>query len=141
MQKSIVIVGIIILAAIAFYAIFGSQSQKNTEIQNSDINWYTNLNPAFEEAKKSNKPIFIDFYATWCASCKQLDEYTLSNPKVKKKLNEDYVPVKIDIDKNSKLASDYRIYGIPTMVFLNPDGSEIKRQEGYVGPQELLNQL
>ncbi|WP_414468241.1 thioredoxin family protein [Methanobacterium sp. ACI-7] len=141
MQKSLIIVGIIVLAAIVAYAVLGSQSQQNVEIQSSDINWYTDLNQALGEAQKSSKPLFIDFYTVWCSSCQQLDKNTLSDPQVKEKLSKDYIPVKIDIDKNPQLASQYKIYGIPTLVFLNPDGSEIKRYEGYIGPQELLNQL
>lgn len=141
MQKSLIIVGIIVLVAIAAYAVLGSQSQQNVEIQSSDINWYTDLNQALGEAQESNKPLFIDFYTVWCSSCQQIDKNTLSDPQVKEKLSRDYIPVKIDIDKNPQLASNYKIYGIPTLVILNPDGSEIKRHEGYIDPQELLNQL
>lgn len=141
MQKSVIIIGIIIAAAIAIYAILGSQSQNNVELQSFDIKWYTDLNSALEEAQKSNKSIFIDFYTVWCSACQQLDKNTLSDPAVKEKLNKNYVSVKIDIDKNPELASKYKIYGIPTLVFLNPDGSETKRIEGYIDSNSLLNQL
>ena len=67
MQKSVIIIGIIIVVAIAAYAILGSGSQENVEPQNSELNWHTDLNSALEEAKKTNKPIFIDFYAQWCS--------------------------------------------------------------------------
>lgn len=141
MQKSVIIVGIIIVIAIAGYALLGSQKQDNTEKQGSDKKWYTDLNAAFQQAQNTNKPIFIDFFASWCSPCQQLDKNTFSNQQVKDKLSSKYVTVKIDVDKNPDLVSKYKIYGYPTMVFLNPDGTEIKRIDGYVDPGTLLNQL
>lgn len=141
MQKSVIIVGIIIVIAIAGYALLGSQKQDNTEKQGSDIKWYTDLNAAFQQAQNTNKPIFIDFFASWCSPCQQLDKNTFSNQQVKDKLSSKYVTVKIDVDKNPDLVSKYKIYGYPTMVFLNPDGTEIKRIDGYVDHGTLLNQL
>jgi len=88
-----------------------------------------------------NRPVFIDFYTTWCSYCKQLDETTLSDPRVQEKLARSYITVKIDADKNSDLASKYGIYGYPTIIILNPDGQEIKRIEGYVDANTLLNQI
>ena len=73
--------------------------------------------------------------------CKKLDENTFSDLQVQEKLKSKYVLAKIDIDKYHNIASDYKVYGVPTMVFLNPNGTEIKRNEGYIGPSELLNQL
>lgn len=141
MQKSVIVVGIIVVMAIAIYGIFGSKSQKNTETQGSDIKWHTDLDSALQEAKSANKTVFIDFYAIGCSSCQRLDEQTLSDPQVKKKLNQSYVPVKIDIDKNPELVSQFKIYGVPTIVFLNSSGPEIKRHEGYIDQDGLLNQL
>lgn len=141
MQKSVIIVGIIIVIAIAGYALLGSQKQDNTEKQGSDIKWYTDLNASLQQAQNTNKPLFIDFFASWCGPCQQLDKNTLSNQQVKDKLSSKYVMVKIDVDKNPDLVSKYKVYGYPTMVFLNPDGTEIKRIDGYVDPGTLLNQL
>lgn len=114
MQKSVIIIGIIIVVAIAAYAIFGSQSQKNAETQISGIKWSTDLNQALEEAKKTNKSVFIDSYATWCSPCKLMEKNTYSDPEVITKLNSNYVPVKIDVDKNPQIVSEYQVYGYPT---------------------------
>ncbi|MEN4006537.1 MAG: thioredoxin family protein [Methanobacteriaceae archaeon] len=141
MQKSVIIIGIIIVAAIVSYAVLGSQSQENVETQDSGINWYRDLNSAFEEAKETNKTVFVYFYTTWCTACRVFDENTLSDPEVQDKLGKDYISVKIDLDKNPQLASDYKIYSIPTLIFLNPDGSEIKRYMGYIDSESFLSQL
>jgi thiol:disulfide interchange protein DsbD len=141
MQKSAVIIGIIIILAIAAYVASAPKSQKNVEIQNSSVKWYTDLNSAFEESKKTDKTVFVYFYTAWCSACRVFDENTLSDPEVQDKLSKNYIFVKIDLDKNPQLASDYKIYSIPTLVFLNQESSEIKRYEGYIDSKGLLNQL
>ncbi len=141
MQKSVIIIGIIVVLAIAAYAILGSQSQKNAETQISEIKWRTDLNSALLEAKKTNKSVFIDFYATWCSPCKLMEQNTYSNPEVIAKLNANYIPVKIDVDKNPQIVSEYKVYGYPTMVILNPNGIEIKRFSGYRDADTFLNEI
>lgn len=140
MQRSVLIIGILILVAIIGYAVFENQSQKKVKTQQTDIKWYTDLNAALDEAKNTNKPVFIDFYATWCSYCNKMDENTFSDLQVQQKLN-NYITVKIDIDRNPTIASNYKVYGVPTQVILNSNGDEVKRNEGYLGPNELLNQL
>ncbi len=141
MDRSVIIIGCIVLVAIAAYALLGSETQTNVETSNPNLNWNTDLNSALSEAKATNKPLFIDFYATWCSYCKKLDENTFSDNRVQQKLNSKYVLVKIDTDKNKDITSKYKIYGFPTMVLLDPNGNEIKRIEGYVDADTLLNQI
>lgn len=141
MQKSVIIIGIIIIAAVAAFIVFGQGSQDTTQTEFSKLNWHTDLNSAFDEAKKTNKPVMVDFSVAWCSYCKELDETTLSDPRVQEKLSKDYVVVKIDADTHPDTASQFKVYGYPTLVFLNPNGEEIKRQEGYIDPDGLLNQL
>lgn len=148
MKKSLFVIGTITaLVIVIAYAAFGSyyfthyQDQNTTQNESNNLNWHTDLDSAFNEAKQTNKPIFVDFYTTWCTYCKQLDETTLSDPNVQEKLSQNYVVAKIDADKYSEIASSYKIYGYPTLLFLDSNGGEMKRIEGYVDPNTLLNQL
>lgn len=141
MKKPVLIIGFILLIAIVAYATLGSQSENTSQNDSNSQNWHTDLDSALDEAKKTNKPIFVDFYTTWCPYCKQLDEMTLSDPQVQEKLSENYVVAKIDASKYPDIASNYKIYGYPTLLFLDSNGQEIKRIEGYVDPNTLLNQL
>jgi thiol:disulfide interchange protein DsbD len=122
--------------------------QKNTQKQqdqtsNSEINiqWNTDLNAAFGLAQKSNKLVFVDFYADWCGYCKQLDDDTFVNQNVKQKFAQSYVLVKINVDQNPDLASKYQVYSLPTLIIMDSNGNVIKRQEGFVSAGELLNIL
>jgi thiol:disulfide interchange protein len=141
MQKSIIVIGIIALIAILAFAALGSQNQNTSQNESTSFKWHTDLDSALDEAKKTNKPIFVDFYTAWCYYCKQLDETTLSDQQVQEKLSKTYVVAKIDADKYPDIASEYKIYGYPTLLFLDSNGREIKRIEGYVDSNTLLNQL
>ncbi|MGF7119391.1 thioredoxin family protein [Methanobacterium oryzae] len=141
MKNPFIIIGFIILAGIIAYAALGSQSDNTSQNESTNLNWHTDLDSALVEAKQTNKPVFIDFYTTWCAYCKQLDETTLSDPRVQEKLSKNYVVAKIDADKYPDIASNYKIYGYPTLLVLDSNGVEIKRIEGYVDSNTLLNQL
>lgn len=118
-----------------------SNSSNINSNQSSDLKWYTNLDAAIAEAQKANKPIFAVFSASWCPACQQLESETLVNIKVKQKLAQNYVAVKINVDTNPDLSSQYGIYGIPALIFMNSNGTETKRLEGYLSPDQLLSAL
>lgn len=141
MKKSVLIIGTILVAVLVLYAVFSLQGQTRTQDQSQSLNWYHDLNSALEEAKKTNKKVMADFYSPGCYACQLLDEDTFSNPQVQEKLDKDYVVTKININENPDLASKYKIYTVPTLIFLDSGGNEIKRFDGYITPEELLNLL
>lgn len=75
----------------------------------------------------SEKPILIDFHATWCGPCKSLapiiQEFAQRNGSVK--------VIKIDVDKNPQIASKYGIQGVPTLILFK-DGLNIWRKSGMM---------
>ncbi len=97
---------------------------------------------AFEDAKKNRKPLFIDFYADWCAECKELEEKTYNDPEVKEKLK-NFITLKMNFTKKSEWTKNkteqYKIAGLPTVIFFNPDGKEIYRFFGFKDKKEFLN--
>ena len=90
-------------------------------------------------AKASKKQIMIDFYTEWCGPCKKLDQTTWKDAKVQTWLSSRLVCLKVDAEKNVKLASKYKVNAYPTILFLRPDGSEIDRIVGYLEPQDFLS--
>ncbi len=70
------------------------------------------------------RPCVIDFYATWCAPCKQLAPIM---GKMEEKYGKDILFEKIDVDKNPVLAKDYEVESIPTLIFMKPDGTYEKK--------------
>jgi len=141
----LLVLGIVVICIITIFAISNinkiSKPQNQTQDQQIRLQWSTDLNSAFKLAEKSNKLVFVDFYANWCGYCKQLDEDTFTDLNVQARLTQGYVLVKVNTDKNPDLASQYKVYGLPTLVVMDAYGNEIKRQEGFVEPEELLNML
>jgi len=88
-----------------------------------------------------DQPAIIDFYADWCSYCGEMDEETFTDPQVKEKLTQNYVLLKVDVDKNPDLSSKYRAYSLPTIVIVDSSGNEIKRIIGYQTPEQLLSQI
>jgi thioredoxin len=100
------------------------------------ITWLTDLDKAMAEAKQQNKPMIVDFWATWCGPCKMMEETTWPDPKVAAAAK-NFIMVKQDVDKNPGPAGKYEVEGVPTLVFFSPDGKETHRQVGAVSAAEL----
>ena len=87
-----------------------------------------------EEVLKSEKPILIDFWATWCGPCIR------QGPIVEELAEEGYAVGKVDVDQNMALAQQFRVVSIPTMILFK-DGAEAKRFVGLTSKEELKSAL
>ncbi|MHB2019452.1 MAG: protein-disulfide reductase DsbD family protein [Candidatus Xenobia bacterium] len=107
----------------------------------TEVTWQPLQNEA-QLASYKGKPVVIDFWATWCADCKELDHRTYTDPKVISAL-QPFVRLKANLD-NPQL-KDYvqhmGITGAPTVVFIGPDGQEVRtlRQTGFVPPDQFVD--
>ncbi len=73
----------------------------------------------FEDLIKSDKPVLIDFFATWCGPCQMMHPIL---EEVAKNVGEKARVIKIDIDKNQELSSVYNVRSVPTlMIFKDGD--------------------
>jgi thiol:disulfide interchange protein DsbD len=96
--------------------------------------------------KNKGKKIFLDFSASWCTSCKELDEITFKDERVKSKLSK-FVLIRADLSKNSdenkKLSAKYGVFGPPVIMFFDENLKVLKSKTivGFVEPERLLDIL
>ena len=92
------------------------------------------MSKSFENIVKSEKPVLIDFFATWCGPCKSLAPIL---KQVKDSLGERITILKIDVDKNQELSSKYQVRGVPTMILFQ-NGKQLWRQSGVLTKDEII---
>jgi thioredoxin 1 len=92
------------------------------------------MKSSFENLIASEKPVLIDFFATWCGPCQML---TPILKQVKDSLGERVSVIKIDVDNNQELASKMGVRGVPTMM-LYQNGQQLWRQSGVLSKEEII---
>ena len=97
-------------------------------------------NDVLKMAKKENKLIFLDIYASWCGPCKRLKANTFSDAEVGKLYNQKFINVALDGEKGEgvMIAQKYQVESYPTLLFFNGNGNIVKRTGGYHNPEEFI---
>jgi thioredoxin:protein disulfide reductase len=104
-----------------------------------ELHWETSESVAIARASEEHKPVLIDFGASWCGACKELDEKTFPDPKVQRE-GARFVALHIDAtdDDDAAVARIRQKYhateGLPVVVFLDSHGQESKRFTEFVTP-------
>lgn len=93
-----------------------------------------------EKAKKENKMIFFDAYATWCGPCKQMDSETYKNQAVADYYNANFINVKYDMEKGEgpMLAERYFVTAYPNLIFMNTEGVILHKGIGFQEAEDFL---
>lgn len=131
MKKKLFVISILAILAIGMSASYAAD----------DLNTTTNLTKAVNDAQLQNKHIVLIFDQKDCYYCDLLKKDTLSDKNVIFKLNESFITVIVDINEQPQLASQYKVFGTPTTVFLDANQTQIDKIEGYVDAGEFLNHL
>ena len=149
-KENILVIALILLTCgiIAAYIyskqknmIFSAGAQTSWQYQTqSPINWKTYAE-YLAAAQNLDKPVFLYFRADWCTYCKKMEEITFADSTVQAELNENFISVVVDTDKDKNIADQWGIRGVPAAWFLKPDGTSIIKIPGYMDEVLLLKIL
>ena len=95
------------------------------------------MHSSFDQIIQSEKPVLIDFFATWCGPCQMLGPIL---KEVKDQLGDRVSIIKIDVDKNQELAAMQQVRGVPTMMLFQ-NGKQLWRQSGVLSKEEIIKNI
>ena len=105
-----------------------------------EIQWHI-YNDGLARGKFENKKVFVHFFAEWCAACKSMEKNTFSDPAIIAALNENFIAVRVDIDREVGTAGMYNVRAVPDNWFIAANGEIIGNRPGYIPPDQLINIL
>jgi thiol:disulfide interchange protein DsbD len=128
--------GIALLATGLFWSVEGTLKPKG------GVSWEHQLEAARGRAQRESRPMLVDFGASWCTACKELDKVTFSAPDVASEMAH-FVNVKVDAtnDDDPKVAAtlaSFKVRGLPTVVVIDSQGKEALRFNDFVPPERFL---
>jgi len=98
-------------------------------IRGPGVEWNLYSEQILQEAIVQKKPVIIDFYAEWCTPCREFEKIIFHHPEVVKQAAADFFMIKVDVTKggnpfHEQLLKQYDIKGVPTIIFLDEQGTE-----------------
>ena len=127
------ILGVLILLLAVYYGVLAYglaverfRSGPETEQLAGDSPAVQEIGAALEQAKRENKLVLLDFWATWCKNCAALEHNTFPDPEVQKILKAGYILVRVQAEDagdpaTKALLKQYQVTGLPTLLILTPE--------------------
>jgi thiol:disulfide interchange protein DsbD len=112
------------------------------------VTWQPYSEQLLKKATSVEKPVIIDFYADWCAPCRELEQITFHDPEIVKLAKNDFMMIKVDLTRKGDPISEhllrhYDVRGVPTVVFLDRNGRELRdlRVVDFLPPAQFIKHM
>lgn len=135
--KNLIIVPLLVASV---FLVFGCKSkQKSTHSTTVNVSKTKfkfeksrTLSTVLDQAAEKNRPVFVDFYTSWCTPCKMMDEDVFTDRQLAKYYNEKFMNYKVDCEtqNGANLASIFNVSTYPTLLWLDTKGNVLVKYEG-----------
>ncbi len=105
------------------------------------VAWSTDVEAALQRAAEEQRPVLMEFTASWCVYWKRMEKTAFVDQTVASTVNSRFIPLKIDADQPKALVKDLGIKGLPAMLLVGPDLQIIDRISGFQTPEALMKRL
>lgn len=139
-------IALIVMASLALNNYWDKQKIAQVDQKFTWVATPNQLEQQLQQAHLQHQPVILDFYASWCSACKELDIRTFSNPEVQKQLA-NYARIRVNVTDNNNqvqaLQQRYGIFALPTIIFLDNNGILVEGSQiyGFITSRKLLEQL
>ena len=106
----------------------------------SSIEWQPYSN-GMDSAKNNKKSVFLHFYAKWCGYCAKMEKESFQDNSIAEYLNENFISIRVDVDKEQNIAEKYNVFALPTTYFFTSSGENLGSVPGYISKDRLMAML
>lgn len=139
-MKSLIYIAFTVIALMAVYAFANPKVDFKADTKDGIQFHNGTWEEALQLAKKENKLIFLDIYATWCGPCKKLKANTFSNSEVGTFYNQYFVNVAFDGEQGEgkMLMQKYALRSFPSLLFIDGNGKVVGQTAGYHSSNQFI---
>lgn len=137
---------LLIAMAVSLNSYWDKQKIKQVDEKFIWVSTVSQLEQQLQQAKLEHKRVLLDFYASWCSACKELDIRTFANPEVQNHFK-NYTLIRVNVTKNTPdvqaLQTRYGIFALPTMIILDQNNLPLEGLQtyGFITSRDLLSKL
>ena len=123
---------IYVLVVLGIFAACSTGKKHLSESSGVHFQKTINYDDILARSAAEHLPVVVYFTATWCGPCKVMDKYVFSDEELARRLNTEFISIKLDVDNPDykDLVYIYDASALPTMVMVNQKGAELARRRG-----------
>jgi thioredoxin-related protein len=124
------------ITLVLFFSVFAFINASASSTRIKEIDWHS-YDDGMARSKFEKKKVFLHFTAEWCGYCGVMEKETFKDPAIISSLNENFISIKVDYDRETETSDLYRVRGLPDTIFIAEDGQIIGHRPGYIPPDLL----